>query len=106
MSKQIFIALCAIAIGKKIIKPGEQLPADVSDGKIKSLLANKSIEIGEATATLAGASTKEERLAGLNKLSAAALKKIAAKLDIAGAAEMDKEPLVEAILAVEFAVKE
>ena len=106
MSKQIFVALCAIAIGKKIIKPGEQLPADVSDGKIKSLLANKSIEIGEATATLAGASRKEERLAGLNKLSAAALKKIAVKLDIAGAAEMDKEPLVEAILAVEFAVKE
>lgn len=103
MSKQIFVALCAIAIGKKIIKPGEQLPADVSDGKIKSLLANQSIEIGEATATLSGAVTKDGRVVELKKLSAAALKKLATELEVAGADQMTKEALVEAITAVEFA---
>lgn len=43
MSKK-FLALCAIAIGKSIIEPGKPLPADVTDGKIKALLANGSIE--------------------------------------------------------------
>lgn len=106
MSKQIYVAKCAIAIGKKIVTPGEQLPADVSDGKIKSLLANQSIEVAEATATLTSAATKEERLVELNKLSAAALKKVGAKLEINGAAQMEKLPLVEAILAIEFPVNE
>lgn len=106
MSKLIYVALCAVAIGKKIIEPGKPLPADVSEGKIKSLLANESIEEADDTTTLAGAVTKEERLVELNKLSAAALKKLAAKLEIAGAAQMEKDPLFEAILAVEFAVKE
>jgi hypothetical protein len=103
MSKKMYVALCAIAIGKKIIKPGEQLPADVSDGKIKSLLANQSIEIAEATATLTGAVTKDGRVVELKKLSAAALKKMAADLEVAGADQMDKPALVEAITAIEFA---
>lgn len=42
--KKLFMALCAIAIGKSIIEPGKPLPADVTDGKIKALLANGSIE--------------------------------------------------------------
>lgn len=46
--KRIYIALCAIAIGKAIVTPPNQLPADVSDAKIKSLLANGSIEEVEA----------------------------------------------------------
>jgi hypothetical protein len=194
MSKLIYVALCAVAIGKKIIKPGEQLPADVSDGKIKSLLANQSIEVaavadevdnaadlkeaarvealikratqlgignaiaiktealeimvadaeakaiadaetktvadtttitgdgsgqalpdvsnsvkeaegieGAVTATLTGAVTKDGRVVELNALSVAALKKLATDLEIAGAAQLKKEALVEAITAVEFA---
>ena len=197
MSKQIFVAMCAIAIGKKIIQPGEQLPADVSDGKIKSLLANQSIEVaavadevdnaadlkeaariealisratelgisnavaiktealeimvadaeakavagaetktvadnttitgdgsgqslpdasnsvkeaegveGASTATLTGAVTKDGRVVELNALSVAALKKLATELEIAGAAQLKKEALVEAITAVEFVVEE
>lgn len=106
MSKQIYVAKCAIAIGKKIIKTGEQLPPDVSEGKIKSLLGNQSIEVAEATATLTGVVTKDGRVVELNKLSAAALKKLATELDIAGADQMIKEALVEAITAVEFAVEE
>lgn len=41
---QIFLALCAIAIDRKIINPGEKIPGDVSEGKIKALLTNGSIE--------------------------------------------------------------
>lgn len=106
MSKQIYVAKCAIAIGKKIVKPGEQLPAEVSEGKIKSLLANQSIELGEATATLTGAVTEDGRVVELKKLSAAALKKLATELEVVGADQMTKEALVEAITAVEFAVEE
>lgn len=103
MSKQIFVALCAIAIGKKIIKPDEQLPAGVSEGKVKSLLANESIKEADDTSTLAGAVTKDGRVVELKKLSAAALKKLATELEVAGADQMTKEALVEAITAVEFA---
>lgn len=186
MSKQIYVALCPVAIGKKIIEIGKPLPADVSDGKIKSLLANDSIkeadaadevdnvadlkeaariealinraielgiphaveiktealEImvadaeaktvadtttitgdgsgqaapdfsnsvkeaeGIATATLTGAVTKDGRVVELNALSVAALKKLATDLEIAGASELKKEALVDAITAVEFAVEQ
>lgn len=153
----IYIALCAIAIGNKIISTGQPLPDDVSAEKIKSLLANKSIEesvrevtassqpenpkapaattatlaantitgdgsgealpdisntekvgkgiTSEATATLTGVVTKDGRVVELNKLSAAALKKIATGLDVAGADQMKKEALVEAITAIEFAAE-
>lgn len=182
--KQIYVALCAIALGKSIINPGEQLPADVSEGKIQALLANGSIESsansvdnaadlkeaarvealikratelgidrpeeikanaletmvadaekkaaefkpsvdgdgsgqalpdasstekvadgvsGEMTATLSGVVTKDGRVVELSALSAAALKKLAADLGVAGAASMKKNALVEAITAVEFA---
>lgn len=103
MNKLIYVALCAVAIDKKIIEPGKPLPADVSEGKIKSLLANQSIELAEATATLTGAVTKDGRVVELKKLSAAALKKLATELEVAGADQMTKEALVEAITAVEFA---
>ncbi len=106
--KPIFIALCAIAIGKSIIQPDQQLPDDTPESKIKQLLENGSIKEadGEAVATLTGAVTKDGRVIELNKLSAAALKKLAAELEIAGADQMKKDALVEAITAIEFAVKE
>lgn len=104
MSKQIYVTLCAIAIGKSIVNPGDQLPADVSDGKIQSLLANGSIEpVAEGKATLTGAVDKDGRVVELTKLSAAALKKLATDLEIAGADQMNKTALVEAITAIEFA---
>lgn len=191
---QMFLALCAIAVGKTIINPGEKIPDEVSEGKIKALLANGSIEPaaeefdntadveeaarvealikratelgitdaisiktealeamvaeaeekakavshteklavadsttitgdgsgqalpnasntehaadgvdGEMTAILTGAVTQDGRVVELKELSAAALKKLAGELGIAGAAQMKKEALVEAITAVEFA---
>jgi hypothetical protein len=105
--KKTYIALCAIAIGKQIIQPGKPLPADVNPAKIKSLLDNNSIEEAneETTATLVGAVTKDGRVIELNKLSAAALKKLGTKLEIADAAQLEKDKLVEAILAIEFPVK-
>lgn len=106
MSKLIYVALCAVAIGKKIINPGEPLPADVSEGKIQSLLANESIKEADATATLAGVVTKDGRVVELNKLKVEELKALATGLEIAGADQMKKEALVTAITAVEFAVAE
>lgn len=46
----IYIALCAIALGKKVINPGEQLPDGIATGKIQALLDNKSIEAKEIDA--------------------------------------------------------
>lgn len=154
----IYIALCAIALGKKVINPGEQLPAGIATGKIQSLLGNKSIEAkevdaepvkpktekspktapapdastaevtgdgtgqtlpdasdseksaegidGEKTAIIKRAVLPEDRAVELNALSAAALKKVAGELNISGAAQMKKEQLVEAIMAIEFGSKE
>jgi hypothetical protein len=77
----------------------------VNPAKIKSLLDNNSIEEAteETVATLAGAVTKDGRVIELNKMSAAVLKKLASDLEIAGADQMKKEALVEAITAIEFA---
>jgi hypothetical protein len=108
MSTKNYVAVCAVAVGKKIINPGEPIPNGVAPAKITAWLRNDSIKEADAETTTAskGVATKEERLVELNKLSAAALKKLAAKLEIVGAAQMEKDPLFEAILAVEFAVKE
>jgi hypothetical protein len=108
MSKKNYIALCAIAIGKQIISAEQPLPDGVNAEKIKSLLANGSIKEadGEPTATLTGVVTKDGRVVELNKLSAAALKKIAIDLEVAGADQMKKDALIEAITAIEFAVPE
>lgn len=105
MSNKTYIALCAIAIGKQIIPVGKPLPAEVNPEKIKSLIGNGSIKEAdaEATATLAGAVTKDGRVIELNKMSAAVLKKLATDLEISGADQMKKEALVEAIIAIEFA---
>ncbi|OZY84822.1 hypothetical protein CBP51_16810 [Cellvibrio mixtus] len=46
----IYIALCAIVLGKKVINPGEQLPDGIATGKIQALLDNKSIEAKEIDA--------------------------------------------------------
>ena len=100
MSKTTYTALCAIAIGKQIIEIGKPLPADVSAAKIQSLLGNGSIKESDG----ADAVTKADRAIELNKLSAAALKKLGTKLEVPDATQLEKEKLVEAILAVEFPV--
>lgn len=44
MSNKIYIAICAVAIGKSVIQPGKPLPDDTPESKIKQLLKNESIE--------------------------------------------------------------
>lgn len=48
MSTKKYVAVCAVALGKKVINPGESIPDDVSEGKIKSLLDNESIKEADA----------------------------------------------------------
>ncbi|AQT58719.1 Rho termination factor N-terminal domain-containing protein [Cellvibrio sp. PSBB023] len=201
---KMYVALCAVVIGKKIIAAGKPIPSDVSAAKINAWLGNNSIEevdvpepsaeaqaaaiakakaqaerdelerratelgiyqpyalndegliaaiakaeaeakantvatndsvagtqtitgdgtgqslpdasnteqeaegiAGEKTAIIKRAVLPEERSVELGALSAAALKKVAGELKVAGAAQMKKEQLVEAIMAIEFAPKE
>lgn len=159
MTQKIYIALCPIAIGKKIVAVDEKLPGDVNKAKIDALLKNGSIketasaanssadaadlkeaarvealikratELGiadaitiktealeamvaeaeekaaadsQAAATLTGAVTKDGRVVELKALKVEQLKALAKDLEIAGADQMKKEALVEAITAIEF----
>lgn len=104
MTQKIYIALCPIAIGKKIVAVDEKLPCDVNKAKIEALLKNGSIKEADsqAAATLTGAVTKDGRVVELKALKVEPLKALAKDLEIAGADQMKKEALVEAITAIEF----
>lgn len=108
MSTKNYVAVCAVAVGKKIINPGEPIPSNVPAAKINAWLGNVSIKEGEgeSSATLTGAVTKDGRVVELSKLKVEILKTLATDLKVSGVDQMKKEALIEAITAVEFAVEE
>lgn len=48
MSTKNYVAVCAVAVGKKIINPGDPIPSGVVPAKINAWLGNNSIEEADA----------------------------------------------------------
>lgn len=94
---KMYVALCAVAVGKKIIAVGEPIPSDASAAKINAWLGNNSIE--EVDAPNPSAEAQAAAIAEANERNE--LERRATELGIYEPYALNDEGLIAAIAEAE-----